>query len=193
MDVAVGRGVAVGIPPNGVGVGVPAKGVGVGVGGIGVVMGVAVGVPGPGVAVVGRAVGVNVTIVAPRPGVGVAVGGVPVNAAVGVGVEMEGVPNGGGVLTAVDVGVGLACPFGPVGSFVAGQAARSTANAADTRPGRKRSAGARIQSTLIFSYRGGVPPARAARSARAISSSRKSRRAFMSSIPEVAARERELP
>jgi hypothetical protein len=99
------------------------------------VIGVAVGVPA-GVAVGGTAVGVNVVNVAPRPGVGVAVGGVPVNAAVGVGVETEGVPSGGGVLTAVDVGVGvgLACPFGPVGSFVAGQAASSMANAAAPRP-----------------------------------------------------------
>ena len=120
--------------------GVPANGVAVGDGGIGVT----VGVPRPGVGVTGTAVGVNVAIVAPSPNVGVAVGGVPVNTAVGVGVETEGVPSGGGVLTAVDVGVGLACPFGPVGSFVAGQAASSTANPAAPRPGSSRWARGRI-------------------------------------------------
>jgi hypothetical protein len=157
--VAVGSGVAVGPPPNGVGVGVPANGVAVGVGGIAVavgvpgpgvgVTGVAVGVPGPGVGVAGTAVGVKVTTVAPRPSVGVGVGGVPVIAVGGVGVGTEGVPNGGGVLTTV--GVGLACPFGPVGSFVAGQAASSMAHAAEARIGRSRRARGRIQSTRIFS------------------------------------------
>lgn len=92
-------------------VGVPIPGVGV--------AGVAVGVPSPGVGVTGVsvglgvgvtgvAVGVKVVDVAPRPSVGVALGSVPVMAVVGVGLGMTGEPRGGGVLTAVDVGVGVA-------------------------------------------------------------------------------------
>ncbi|MGZ5428810.1 MAG: hypothetical protein ACXWFS_07360 [Thermoanaerobaculia bacterium] len=129
-------GVGVGMPPNGVGVGVPAKGVAVGLGGTGVT----VGVPAPGVGVAGTDVGVNVAGVAPSPDVGVAVGGVPVKTAVGVGVETEGVPGGVGEINGVfvDVGVGLACPFGPVMSLVAGQAPRKTARVAAERHEARR-------------------------------------------------------
>jgi hypothetical protein len=126
-----GSGVGVGTPPNGVGVGVPANGVAVGLGGTGVT----VGVPTPGVGVGGTAVGVNVACVAPSPRVGVAVGGVPVKTAVGVGVEPEGVPDGEEEINGVfvDVGVGLACPFGPVMSSLEGQPPSETARAAAAR------------------------------------------------------------
>ena len=84
--------------------------------------------------------GVNVAGVEPSPEVGVAVGGVPVKTAVGVGVEPEGVPSGGGVVAGVfaAVGVGLACPFGPVMSLVAGQAPRKTARVAAERHEARR-------------------------------------------------------
>lgn len=136
VGVVDGTGVGVGTPPNGVGVGVPAKGVAVGLGGTGVT----VGVPAPGVGVGVAAVGVNVAGVEPRPDVGVAVGGVPVKTVVGVGVEPEGVPSGGGVATGVfaDVGVGLACPFGPVMSLVEGHAPRKTARVAAERHEARR-------------------------------------------------------
>ncbi|HSB63077.1 MAG TPA: hypothetical protein VLJ18_02880 [Thermoanaerobaculia bacterium] len=131
-----GAGVDVGIPPKGVGVGVPAKGVAVGVGG----NGVTVGVPAPGVGVGGTAVGVNVAGVEPSPDVGVAVGGVPVGTMVGVGVEPDGVPGGekeiNGVL--VDVGVGLACPFGPVMSSLEGHPPSKTAKVAAERQEKRR-------------------------------------------------------
>jgi hypothetical protein len=117
-------------------VGVPAKGVAVGLGGTGVT----VGVPAPGVGVGGTAVGVNVACVTPIWGVGVAVGGVPVKTAVGVGVEPEGVLTGveenNGVF--VDVGVGLAGPFGPVMSSLEGQAPRKTARVAAERHAARR-------------------------------------------------------
>jgi hypothetical protein len=102
-------------------VGVPAKGVAVGLGRTGVTVGVG-----------GSAVGVNVACVAPIAGVGVAVGGVPVKTAVGVRVEPAGVPGGEGEINGVfvNVGVGLASPFGPVMSSLEGQAERKTARAA---------------------------------------------------------------
>lgn len=129
-------GVGVGTPPNGVGVGVPANGVGVGLAGTGVT----VGVPTPGVGVGGAGVGVNVAGVEPIPDVGVAVGGVPVKTTVGSGVEPEGVPGGEEEINGVfvDVGVGLACPFGPVMSSLEGQAERRTARAPAERPDARR-------------------------------------------------------
>ena len=84
----------------------------------------------------------NVAGVEPSPDVGVAVGGVPVETALGVGVEPEGVPGGGEEISGVfvDVGVGLARPFGPVMSSLAGQPPRRIARVAAERPAARRQA-----------------------------------------------------